>query len=146
MRKRTVLTLLGLLLVSSMVLARPHWGAAPGFGFVDVMADRLGLTESQEASIDELISNSRLAHAQDRERLAQAREKLHALARTEGPFDHASTQALADEMAGIVAGMAVAGAEMRWQIRQILSEEQRAQADALRPRHHVRLHMQDAEF
>lgn len=146
MSKQTVIALFGLLLASTMVVARPHWGAAPGFEFMDVMAERLDLTDSQQASIDDLISSSRLAHAQDRERLAQVREKLQALARTEGSFDQASAQALADEMAAIVARMAVAGTELRWQLRQVLTEEQRAQADALRPRHHVRLHMQDAEF
>lgn len=146
MRKSTVAVLLGLLLVSSVTLARPHWGPGPGFEFLDVMADRLGLTESQEASIDELIGDSRLALAEDRERLAQVREKLQELSRAPDAFDEASAQSLADEMAAIMSRMAVSGAQLRWQVRQVLTDEQREQADAWRPRHHVRLHMPDAEI
>lgn len=146
MRKQTAVVLLGLMLASSLVLAQPHWRPAPGLEMLDAMAERLGLTESQEASINELIGNSRLAQAEDRERLSQVRAKLHDLSRTSDAFDQAQAQVLADEMAGIAARMAVAGAELRWQVRQVLTEEQRAQADALQPRHHVRLHAPDAEF
>jgi Spy/CpxP family protein refolding chaperone len=121
--------------VSAVAAARPDWG--PGLGhdstlfFLDAMAEQTGLTEDQEASINELISASKLESAVDRERMSQIREELQRLARADQAFDDAAATRLADELAEIVARTAVSHSELGWQIRQALTEEQREQLDQL---------------
>ena len=72
---------LGAALMTARVYAMdPHLaGHLPGPGFVllQVMAERLNLTADQEESIEQLISNTRLASAVDRERLSQLRGRRH---------------------------------------------------------------------
>ncbi len=139
--------ILGLALVSSASAARPHFGHDGGLMFLDVMADRLGLTESQEAEIDSLVNNARLENAVDRERLSQLRQQLHEMSAGGDEFDEAGIEALAAEMAQHISRMAVSGARLRWQVQQVLTEEQRDQLSELRGGHHPRfVHGPGSEF
>lgn len=137
MRNWFTVAALGAVLTAAAVAAPPHRGPDADFAFLDAMADRLGLTESQEANINQRINSFRLDSAVDRERVAQLRGQLHELSRDGAGFDAAAAEALAGDMAAIVTRMAVAAAELRWQVRQELTAEQREQLDAWRGgRHH----------
>ena len=103
-----------------------------GFGRLEMMADMLGLTEEQEARITELLNAAQLASAVDRERMQQIREELHRLAESTEAFDAGSAQQLADELAEIVARTSLAGAEVRWQVRQVFTDAQRLEMDAVK--------------
>ena len=138
---------LGAGLTAAAIAMPPHRGPDAEFAFLDVMADHLGLTGEQEARIDDKINSFRLDSAVDRERIGQLRGELHDLSRDGASFDEAAAEALAGDMAEIVSRMAVAGAELRWQVRQELTDEQRAQLDAWRGgRHHRFPRGPDAAF
>lgn len=130
--------------VAATAMARPGFVGhpshpqAPGLAFLEVMADEIGLTEEQESSINELVDASRLASAVDRERISQIREQLQALTRNDEAFDEAAAEALADEMATIASRMAADGAHLRWDIRQVLTPEQREQLEGWRGARFVR--------
>jgi Spy/CpxP family protein refolding chaperone len=121
---------------ASVVSARP--GVGDGLGrlgdlhFIDTMADRIGLTIDQEDAINALIDEVQLATAVDRERLAQLRDSLRRLSLDEEIFDSSTAADLAGEMAEIASRMAVTNAELRWNIRQRLTPEQRELIDGWR--------------
>ena len=134
---------LPVLLLAAAATASAHainWGdippppapPSPGLGFLSMMADEIGLTEAQETEINELVDASRLESAVDRERLSQIREQLQEIARNDDSFDAATAESLADEMASIASRMALSGAELRWEIRQVLTPEQREQMESYR--------------
>ena len=122
-------------LASAALSARPGgfagFGHDPGFHLLDVLADDLGLTEEQETEIDELMNETRLATAVDRERMSQIREQLRRLSRTDEAFDSGAASALAEELASIISRAVVTGSETRWKMRQVLTAEQRQQMDGL---------------
>ena len=130
--------------VAATAVARPGFGVAPpyppapGLGFLEVMADEIGLTETQESAINELIDASRLSSAVDRERISQIREQMQDLSRDDDSFDESTAEQLAEEMASIGSRMAVDGAQLRWDIRQVLTPEQREQLDGWRGGRHMR--------
>ena len=130
-------------LLSSLATLAVQSSAQPGFGRdfahdragfarLEMMAAMLGLTEEQEARINELLNAAQLASAVDRERMQQIREELHRLAESGEAFDAGSAQQLADELAGIVARTSFAGSEVRWNVRQVFTDEQRLEMDAMR--------------
>ncbi len=128
---------LGLVLTSAAVMARNHMsGFGPphgmGPGMLDFIAEELGLSVEQEQSINLLINEARLASAVDRERVSQLRHQIGDLASQDSGFDEASAEVVAEEMAGLMARMAVDHAQLRWDIRQVLTEEQRKQIDTMR--------------
>ncbi len=135
---KRILPALLLATVAATAVARPGFVGAPphppspGLAFLEVMADEIGLTVEQESTINELVDASRLASAVDRERMSQIREQLQALSRNDENFDEAAAGQLADEMAGIASRMAVNGAQLRWDIRQVLTPEQRDQLEGWR--------------
>ena len=123
----------------------PGPGPDMSLHFLGVMADELGLTVEQEESINSLINQSKLDSAVDRERLSQLRDELKNLSQAEDSFDSSSASVLAEELAEIVARTALAGAETRWQVRQVLTPEQRAQLDEWRGARFRGRHRMDAE-
>jgi Spy/CpxP family protein refolding chaperone len=138
---------LGFALVLTATAAEPHWRHGGGFELLDVMADNLDITESQEAEIDSLISKARLENAVDRERISQLRERLYDLSAGPGDFDEGAAESHADELSQIVSRMAVSGSRLRWQVRQVLTEEQREQLGAWRGGHRARfMKAPDTEF
>lgn len=138
MRYRICAGLIALSLAATALAAPAHRFADAEFAHLDVLAARLGLTEQQEASINEKVKTFRLESAVDRERVAQMRGELHDLSRAGPGFDEAAAEALAADMAEILARMAVSAAELRWQLRRELTEEQLGQFDAWRGQRHHR--------
>jgi Spy/CpxP family protein refolding chaperone len=100
-----------------------------GFGLLAFMADALELTDEQEEGINQLLDSARLDSAVDRERMAQLREQMRDLSRDANAFDEPAAELLAMELAEIVSRMAVNGAQLRWQVRQLLTQEQLAQLE-----------------
>lgn len=134
---------LAAILLSALATVAPQSVAQPGFGRdsgrdhggfdrLGMMADMLGLTDEQEAQINELTNAAQLASAVDRERMQQIREELHRLAESSDTFDAGTAQQLADELAEIVARTSLAGAEVRWKVRQVFSEEQLLELGAIK--------------
>lgn len=126
---------LGLVLTSAVVLAGPFAGGHPqdrALGMLQVMADEIGLSVSQEQVINQLVDEARLASAVDRERLSQLHQQMRQLTEDVSQFDEAAVEAVADELANLVSRMAVDGAQLRWEVRQVLTEEQRQQLDSVR--------------
>lgn len=126
---------LGLVITSTAVVARNHVGMGDrhhDMGMLGFMADEIGLTVSQEESINQLVNEARLASAVDRERVSQLRQQLRDLTLDAGVFDEAAVEAVAEELTGIMARMAVDGAQLRWEVRQVLTEEQREHIDSIR--------------
>ena len=123
-------------IVSTALSARPGWGGGPGHDgglhMLEFMADEIGLTIDQEDAINELINESKLSTAVDRERMGQIREELQRLSRADDAFDSGAAAQLADELAEIVSRTALSGAELRWNIRQQLTVEQREHIDTWR--------------
>ncbi len=145
MKKWIPALVLGLLVTSAAVTARNHMsgfgaphgmGFGPpngmGFGMLDFIAEEIGLSVDQEQNINQLINEARLASAVDRERLLQLRQQIGELAAVDEGFDEAGAEVLAGEMAELVARMAVDVAQLRWEIRQVLTPEQREQIEAMR--------------
>ena len=128
---------LGLVITSTAVVARNHGGMGDrhhdmGLGMLGYMADEIGLTISQEESINQLVNEARLASAVDRERVSQLRQQLRDLSQDAEVFDESAVESVAGELADIVSRMAVDGAQLRWEVRQVLTEEQREQIDSMR--------------
>ena len=123
-------------LISASLSARPGWPGGSGHDgalhFLDMMAERIGLTVEQEEAINDLINGAKLSSAVDRERMGQIREELQRLSLSDDSFDSSAASVLAEELADIVGRTALAGAETRWNMRQILSPEQREQLEQLR--------------
>ena len=141
MRRNTLILAVAAATLSAAVWARPVWhggtGHERGLHFLDMMADEIGLTMQQEEAINELVDEAALASAMDRERTGQIREALQRLSQADDGFDSASAAALADELAGLVSRGALSAAELRWQVRQVLTPEQRRQLDAVRRGRHA---------
>jgi Spy/CpxP family protein refolding chaperone len=133
MMKTVTLLLVTCVAFASAVFAAPHHRGGdrdPGTHFLEVMADRLGLTAEQEERITGLVNEARLESAVDRERVAQLRQALQTLSQSPDTFDEGAARTLADELGQVVTRMAVAGAQTRWQVYQQLTEEQREQVNA----------------
>ena len=123
-------------LISASLSARPGWPGGAGHDgalhFLDMMAERIGLTVEQEEAINDLINEAKLSSAVDRERMGQIREELQRLSLSDDSFDSSAASVLAEELADIIARTTLAGAETRWNMRQILTPEQREQLEQLR--------------
>ena len=133
----TALLLSSLAVITVQSAAQPGLGRdfaydKGGFDRPGMMADMLGLTDEQEAQINELTNAAKLVSAVDRERMQQVREELRRLAESTDTFDAGTAQQLADELAEIVARTSFAGAEVRWKVRQVFTEEQLLELDAIK--------------
>jgi Spy/CpxP family protein refolding chaperone len=135
---RSIVVALGLSVVAGQVVAQPSFGppggmgtshAGEGFGQLEFVADRLGLTDDQESQINEIIDAAELVTAVDRERMKQIREALHAM-REE--FDAGEAQVLANEFGEITARLAYSGAETRAAIHAVFTPEQLQQLEEMK--------------
>jgi len=88
------------------------------------MADRLDLSEDQQAGIEALLSESREQSAADHARLRELRQQLRM---QRGAFDAGEAQRLADEIGQITSRMVYQAASTQARIYQLLDEEQRAE-------------------
>ena len=90
------------------------------------------MTVDQEAAINDVVNEAKLVSAVDRERIGQIREELRRLSRSDDVFDSSTASVLAEELAEIVSRTALSASETHWELRQILTPDQRAQVDELR--------------
>jgi len=96
------------------------------------MAEILGLSAEQQASIAALVEAERAANAPLRERLQANREQMHQAVTAE-TFDEAAVRALAASQLADRTELLVSRARTRHEIRGILTPEQRVLAEKLRP-------------
>ena len=99
------------------------------------MAEILGLSAEQQASIAALRESERAANAPLRERLQANREQMHQ-AVTADTFDEAAVRALAASQMADRTELLVSRARTRHNIQALLTSEQRALAEKLRPLMH----------
>ena len=124
-------TVLGL----SLLLAAGAWSMGPGLGEdydpshkVAHLADRLGLDEDQQNSIEALMAAGQEQSAVDRERLKELKELLQVQVED---FNPGEAQKLADEIGEITTRITYLGTSTRAQVHAILTPEQREQMEAL---------------
>ena len=155
MQKLVTRTLAGLALISVVATAAAFPGKGRGMGpddnfvFLEMIADQIGLTLTQEDSINELINTAQLSSAVDRERMSQIHDELRDLSQADDLFDEGRAAMLTTELGEIIARTSLASAQLRWQVRQVFTEEQRAQIEEMRSRRAgMRSHgrSSDAEF
>ncbi len=133
---------LGLLLSATVAQAGSPFGRGGhphdmGMGLLQVMADEIGLSLSQEQAINQLVNQARLASAEDRERVSQLHQQMRDLVENDSQFDVSTVETVADELATLMSRMAVEGAQLRWEVRQVLTTEQRQQIDSIRQHAHM---------
>jgi Spy/CpxP family protein refolding chaperone len=144
--KHLTIASLFLLALAATAMAQPPMGSRGGADLesmggrhggahLEFLADVAGLSDEQRDKVSELVDASKLAGAVDRERMRQIRDALFDLSAADTGFDTGEAQVLADELGQIVARTAAANAELHWQIRQVLTDEQRAAMDEMK-RHH----------
>jgi len=144
--KQLTIASIFLLALASTAMAQPPTGPGGGAGFESMggprgaahlafLEDVVGLSDEQRDKVNELVDASKLAGAVDRERMRQIRDALFDLSAADTGFDTGEAQTLADELGQIVARTAASNAELHWQIRQVLTDEQRAAMDEIKRSH-----------
>lgn len=103
-----------------------------GDGFLKKMAKELKLTAAQQEKVAAVIAADREKSAPLREKLDAARKQLHEVATAE-PFDEAAVRSLAVKKAEMEVDMTVSRAKTRNSINALLTPEQRAKAEKMRP-------------
>lgn len=106
----------------------PHEGDPHGGRMLAKMTEELELTAEQQATIKAIYATNREQGAADRERLRELHEQLRA---SEGDFDAGSAQQAADELGEITSRMAYQRASAQHQVREVLTDEQRAELDEM---------------
>ncbi|NCF17377.1 MAG: periplasmic heavy metal sensor [Haliea sp.] len=99
------------------------------------IADRLDLSEEQQAEVGKVLDTTRDALAADRQRLKELRSELHAQREN---FDAGETQAAADEVGQITARMVYQATSTFSQVYQLMTPEQRQQMDSMMEKRHER--------
>jgi periplasmic protein CpxP/Spy len=148
-RKILIATLLGagLVVAGGAALAHKggwHEGGRHGEGprmerMMERMAERLELDEQQQASIRTLIEEHRPLMQENRQAMRDSRRELHDLVRGDA-FDEAALRSLAAEQGERMAGMIVERGLMMRAIRDVLTPEQRAEAEQMLERRMERHH------
>jgi len=100
-------------------------------GHLQELAKKLDLTDEQKAEIREILESHADKIKEAREAVAEKRQALRDLVRTDNVRDRAIQRA-ADDLGEAIGDAAVLRAEIRGEIRDVLTEEQRKQADELR--------------
>jgi len=135
MRKTTALH--ALVLASLMGLAgyAAAMGPWPGEGMGERgpgglrhMVDALGLTETQERTISEILNSARESTLTDRHRMKALRAQLRD---QRAAFDPGEVQAIADEMGQITARTVYSMASAQAQVYQTLDATQQANLDQI---------------
>jgi Spy/CpxP family protein refolding chaperone len=104
-------------------------------GALGLGADRLDLSEEQQAEVGKVLDTTRDALAADRQRLKELRSELHAQREN---FDAGETQAAADEVGQITARMVYQATSTFSQVYQLMTPEQRQQMDSMMEKRHER--------
>lgn len=88
------------------------------------MADKLDLSEDQQAGIEAILAETRQQSAVDHARMRELRQQLRA---QRSEFDADAARRMADEIGQITGRMVYQAASTQAQIYQLLDEEQRAE-------------------
>lgn len=99
---------------------------------IERLAEVLDLSAEQRAQIEKIVADERAANATIREQLRENREKLRELTDSD-TFDEAAIRAVAANKSQQKIELMVAHARTRHAINALLTPEQRALADKLRP-------------
>lgn len=99
------------------------------------MADKLDLSEDQQAGIETILTETRQQSAADHARLRELRQQLRA---QPGAFDADAARRQADEIGQITGRMVYQAASTQAQIYQLLDEEQRAEMEEFMEDHEPR--------
>jgi len=104
-----------------------------GFGHrgFERMAEKLNLTDAQKAQVKQISEASRAKVKPLRENMRANRQQLKSLTENE-PFNEAQVQTIANQQGAIAAQIIVEKERTKWEIFQILTVEQRAQAKQLK--------------
>jgi Spy/CpxP family protein refolding chaperone len=96
------------------------------------MAQELGLSESQKKQINALLKAEQEKSAPLREQIEENREQLRKASLT-APFNEAAVRELAAKQAQLKTELLVSHARVKSEISALLTPEQRARAEKLRP-------------
>jgi len=133
MNKRlAILTLLALTLAAIPAVAAPPGAFDRSGPRQERMARVLELTAAQQESIEGIRREERAKSAPLRQALAEGREQLRRLAEADS-FDEAAVRALAASQAATRTELIVARTRAQNRIHALLTPEQRALAEKLRP-------------
>ena len=99
------------------------------------MSERLDLTQEQQDQIKEVMASSRTQSTADRERMKVLREEMRA---QRDNFDAGQAQKLADEIGEITSRMVFEATSTHAGIYQLLTDEQKAEMDAMMEKRHER--------
>ncbi len=104
-----------------------------GFGHrgFERMAEKLNLTDAQKEQVKQISEASRAKVKPLKESMRANRQQLESLTENE-PFDEAQVQTIANRQGAIAAQIIVEKERAKWEIFQILTVEQRAQAKQLK--------------
>ncbi|GAB3277877.1 Spy/CpxP family protein refolding chaperone [Parahaliea aestuarii] len=123
------------LLGAGTSLAGPGPERGPGTDVViERMSERLSLSDDQETRIRQIMESQRSQGEADRERLGELRETLRSNSDSGDNFDAGAVQSAADEIGQITSRMTYQMAESQHQVREVLSDEQRAKLDQMMER------------
>lgn len=103
-----------------------------GGGFLQKMAKELKLTATQQEQVKAIITADLEKSAPLMEKMAEKREQLFEAASAE-KFDEAAVRTLAAQKAELEVEMTVSRAKIRNSINTVLTPEQRAKAESMRP-------------
>ncbi len=95
------------------------------------MAEKLNLTDVQKEQVKQISEASRAKVKPLKESMRANRRQLKSLTENE-PFDEAQVQTIANQQGAIAAQIIVEKERAKWEIFQILTVEQRAQAKLLK--------------
>jgi len=151
MKKPSKRLLAGVLIVSSLGLvaaasAKPHGDGADckrgghhmgsdykhgdkGFN-VDRMAKKLDLSDDQRTKIEAIIKASKQQKSDQRDKMKANREQLKELT-MQSPLNEAAVRTVADAQGDLKADMIVLRVQQRAKINAVLSDEQRAELQAM---------------
>jgi len=93
---------------------------------IERMAEQLDLSSQQQSQIEEIFRSSKTQSEVDRNRLIQLKQTIRA---SESDFDAGAVQAAADEIGQITSRMTYQMAEAKYQVHELLTEEQRAKLE-----------------
>ena len=113
----------------------PGHGRDGGFG---IALRGLDLTDEQKAKVKEIMESGRANAEPLIEQMRDNHEKISVLG-TDGKFNQAQVEALAAEQGNITAKMIVEKEKIKAQIFAILTDEQKAKAEALRTKFEEKL-------
>ncbi len=109
--------------------AEPPMGPRHGPGdMLEHMAKTLDLSDEQKSKIQSILEQGKEAGAADRERMQELRDSLRA---SEGSFNASEVKATADQIGKLTSSMTYRRAETRYQVRQVLTDEQRTELDEM---------------